>query len=95
MTQQQTRGRHGGGGGGSALSAVAAAAEELLNANVFPHLVATETKLEYLAYLVGTLLNHLFLPSARQSHFFDKDHMGNKRMDVCGTLLSQQLCNAL
>jgi DNA-directed RNA polymerase beta subunit len=95
MTQQQTHSRHGGARSTNATTSPATAAEELLSANVLPHLVTTENKLEYLAYLVGTLLNHLFLPSARQSHFFDKDHMGNKRMDVCGTLLSQQLRNAL
>ncbi len=64
------------------------AAEELLFANVLPHLTSTDAKLEYLAYLIGLLLNHLFLPSARRSNLFDKDHMGNKRLDVCGTLLS-------
>lgn len=52
------------------------AAEELLIANVLPHLTSTDAKLEYLAYLIGLLLNHLFLPSARRSNLFDKDHMG-------------------
>lgn len=65
------------------------AAEELLTANVLPHLTTTDAKLEYLAYLIGVLLNHLFLPAARNSHQFDKDHMGNKRLDGCGTLLSR------
>ncbi len=47
------------------------AAEELLNANVLPHLMSPEAKLEYRTYLIGVLLNHLFLPSARRSQLFD------------------------
>ena len=39
--------------------------------------------------------HHLFLPSARASQMYDKDHMGNKRIDVCGPLLAQQVRTAL
>jgi hypothetical protein len=48
-----------------------AATEDLLNANVLPHLTTTEGKVHYLAHLIGILLNHLFLPSARRSSQYD------------------------
>ena len=79
----------------------ASATEDLLNANVLPHLPQPEMKVSYLSHLVGLLLNYLFLPAARHSLQYDKDHMGirnlffcdgfraaNKRVDVCGPLLS-------
>ena len=87
-----------------------AAAEDLLNANVLPHLTRPQSKVLYLAHLVGLLLNHMFVPTARASLMYDKDHMGalrtvgprhrrceatNKRIDVCGPLLAQQVRNAL
>lgn len=65
------------------------------NANVLPHLTGVERKTEFLAYLIGVLLNHLFDPSAHASQQFDKDHVGNKRFDVCGVLLAQQIRNSL
>jgi hypothetical protein len=52
------------------------ATEDLLNANVLPHLSQPDMKVAYLAHLVGVLLNYLFVPSARRSLQFDKDHMG-------------------
>ena len=45
--------------------------------------------------MIGILLNYLFWDKARKSQIYDKDFMGNKRIDVCGTLLSQQIRNAL
>lgn len=45
--------------------------------------------------MVGVLLNHMFDPVARNSQLFDKDFVGNKRMEVCGALLGQQIRNAL
>ena len=71
------------------------AAEELLNANLLPHLTQTHHKTEYLAHMVGILLNHMFWDKARRTQVYDKDFMGNKRIDVCGTLLAQQIRNAL
>ena len=86
---------------------------DLLNANVLPHLSLPQTKVHFLAHLVGVLLNYLFTPAARRSMQYDnvgntllfcyhacffpriKDHMGNKRVDVCGPLLMQQVRNAL
>ena len=52
-----------------------ASVEDLLNANVLPHLPQPRAKLRFLAHLVGILLNHLFLPTARGSQMYDKDHM--------------------
>lgn len=46
------------------------------NANVLPHLSTPTTKLQYLAYLIGTLLNHMFDERSHHSRQFDKDHMG-------------------
>jgi DNA-directed RNA polymerase beta subunit len=105
----------GGGRGGGPAAGSNAATEDLLNANVLPHLAWSRAKLEYLAHLIGLLLNpgnnwksrnitphpfvawlnHLFLSEARISQLYDKDHMGNKRIDVCGPLLCQQVRNAL
>lgn len=48
-----------------------AATEDLLNANVLPHLVSTDMKVQYLAHLIGVLLNHLFVPEARRSQQYD------------------------
>lgn len=31
--------------------------------------------MDYLAHLVGVLLNHLFVPACRVSQQYDKDHM--------------------
>jgi DNA-directed RNA polymerase beta subunit len=45
--------------------------------------------------MIGILLNYLFYDKARQSQIYDKDFMGNKRIDVCGILLAQQIRNAL
>ena len=74
--------------------------EELLNANVLPHLTTIKSKLHYLSHVIGLVFNYLFHPQARNSLVYDKDHMGgrdppryaiscraNKRVDVCGPLL--------
>lgn len=47
------------------------ATEDLLNANVLPHLTHPTLKVEYLAHLIGVLLNYLYLPTARQSQQYD------------------------
>ena len=49
----------------------ASATEDLLNANVLPHLPQPEMKVSYLSHLVGLLLNYLFLPAARHSLQYD------------------------
>lgn len=88
----------------------AVSSPEPANANVLPHLSRPLAKTAYLAHLIGLLLNHLFSPPARVSQLYDKDHMGalcvvtavsrhsakhpNKRIDVCGPLLGQQIRNA-
>ena len=41
------------------------------------------------------MLNHMFWDKARRTQVYDKDFMGNKRIDICGTLLAQQIRNAL
>lgn len=46
------------------------------SANVLPHLPLAAQKMDYLAHLVGVLLNHLFVPAGRVSQQYDKDHMG-------------------
>lgn len=91
-----------------------------LHANVLPHLSSPcvgqsstcglprppRGKMAYLAHMVGILLNHMFDPASRRSHYHDKDFMplpaaccidhavgglpGNKRIEVCGTLLGQR-----
>ena len=58
----------------------ASATEDLLNANVLPHLPQPEMKVSYLSHLVGLLLNYLFLPAARHSLQYDKDHMGIRNL---------------
>lgn len=45
------------------------------SANVLPHLPLPARKMDYLAHLVGVLLNHLFVPACRVSQQYDKDHM--------------------
>jgi DNA-directed RNA polymerase beta subunit len=67
----------------------------VVNANLLPHLVQTQHKVEFLSHMIGILLNYLFYDKARQSQIYDKDFMGNKRIDVCGILLAQQIRNAL
>ena len=47
------------------------ATEDLLNANVLPHLSLPQTKVHFLAHLVGVLLNYLFTPAARRSMQYD------------------------
>lgn len=65
------------------------ATEDLLHANVLPHLADVASKVQYLAFMVGVLLNHMFHPPSRISQYYDKDHMGNKRVDTCGVLLAR------
>lgn len=48
------------------------------NANVLPHLVTIPAKLQFLAHMIGLLLNHLFCSAARCSQVYDKDHMGHR-----------------
>jgi DNA-directed RNA polymerase beta subunit len=62
--------------GASATSPV----EDLLHANVLPHLAHPQTKIAYLAHMVGILLNHMFDPTWRTSQQHDKDFLGNKRV---------------
>lgn len=45
--------------------------EELLNANVLPHLAQPATKMAYLAHMVGVLLNHVFDPESHASQQYD------------------------
>ena len=61
--------------------------EYLLHANVLPHLSNPRAKMYFLAHMVGVLLNHVFDAKIRLSQQFDKDFVGNKRVEVCGTLL--------
>ena len=50
----------------------------------------------YLADMIGVLLNSMFVRDTdRVCHQYDKDFLGNKRVEVCGTLMAQQLRNAL
>ena len=58
----------------------ASATEDLLNDNVLPHLLQLEMKVSHLSHLVGRLLNYLFLPAARHSLKYDKDHMGTRNL---------------
>lgn len=64
-------------------------------------------KMVFLAHMVGVLLNFMFDPvdglslvgespvPSRASQQYDKDFLGNKRVEVCGMLLAQQVRNAL
>ena len=80
--------------------------EDLLHANVLPHLPHAPAKMTFLAHMVGILLNAIFDPTQAHLQQYDKDFLGNKRMEVCGTLagaarppapraMAQQLRNAL
>ena len=66
--------------------------EDLLHANVLPHLPQPAAKMAFLAHMVGILLNHVFDPASRASQQYDKAHrrprpardagdfLGNKRV---------------
>ena len=36
--------------------------------------------------IFGIMLNHMFWDKARRTQVYDKDFMGNKRIDICGTV---------
>lgn len=46
--------------------------EDLLHANVLPHLSQPAAKMAFLAHMVGILLNHMFDPVSRASQQYDK-----------------------
>ena len=73
LTQHHTH--RPGGARSNGAGSDAAATEDLLNANVLPHLSHRTAKVEYLAHLIALLLNYLFNPAARRSLMYDKDHM--------------------
>lgn len=52
-------------------SSTPGAVEDLLHANVLPHLALPEAKMQYLAHMVGVLLNHIFDPRSRESMLYD------------------------
>lgn len=62
---------------------------DLLCANVLPHLSTVENKCKYVAHMVGLIINYITHGPAKRSVQYDKDHMGNKRVDTCGALLGQ------
>ena len=64
----------------SASSPGMGAVEDLLHANVLPHLADPGRKMLFLAHMIGALLNHMFDPDARNCMLYDKDFMGNKRV---------------
>lgn len=89
-------------------SHVTSPVEDLLHANVLPHLGRPVAKMAYLAHMIGILLNQMFSPDAATAQQFDKDFLGNKRrgghrgsvastprVEVCGTLLGQQVRTSL
>ena len=51
------------------------------NANVLPHLTSPERKVEYLAHLIGVLLNHLFVPACRASQQYDATGAGKWQIE--------------
>ena len=43
----------------------------------------------------GRTADRVFDPTSRASMLYDKDFVGNKRVEVCGVLLGQQVRNAI
>lgn len=47
-------------------------AEDLLHANVLPHLATPAAKMKFLAHMVGVLLNHIFDTRSRESMMYTR-----------------------
>lgn len=56
--------------------------EELLHANVLPHLSGGPSKMQFLAHMVGVLLNAMFDPVSHRSQLFDKDFIDHGHIAI-------------
>ncbi len=64
-------------------------AEQILQKELLPHVGTNEYCFERKAYFVGYMAHRLLLAALGRRPLDDRDHYGNKRLDLAGVLLQQ------
>lgn len=81
-------GRRGQARAGIVKAARIAYAEDILQKELLPHIGLSADSLSKKAYFIGYMVHRLLLTALRRREVDDRDHYGNKRLDLAGPLLS-------
>eukprot|EP01080_Neovahlkampfia_damariscottae_P001104 gene1104-10618_t len=63
-------------------------AKDILQKEMLPHVGTTELSIDSKGYFVGYMVHRLLLGALNRRPLDDRDHFGNKRLDLAGPLLS-------